>query len=1117
MLSPQRALLCNLNHIHLQHVSLGLHLSRRPELREGPLSTSPPPGDTGGKESRGPCSGTLVDANSNSPAVPCRCCQEHGSGLENWQDPAQEEEGAASPSDPGCSSSLSSCSDLSPDESPISVYSRDLPGKEDVHPQPSIIPLEQGSPLASAGPGTCSPDSFCCSPDSCSGDSSTPGPGLDSNCNALTTCQDLPSPGLEEEDEGGEQNLPTSEFPQADDEKTDARKTEPSWKINPIWKIDTEKTEAGWKITENNNSGLKTNGNTNSSCESEPGKFDSGWKTNTGISDSGSKADAGKTDGGWRSDVSEEPVSHRTITSFHELAQKRKRGPGLPLVQQVKKDRSDWLIVFSPDTELPPTGSLGGSPAPAREVTTFKELRSRSRAPPPPVPPRDPPAGWALVPPRPPPPPGGGAGAAGSLVLAPLAGWPGAGLRLLGAPSPPEEEQLLPVRLSPVGAYSPPARGALPCLASPELALLLSPLFPRSSTFPAAAPPPRQVSAPLLPPPPLPPKAPRWTRSPPPPPRLRSPRALGSPRAGRGTGAAPGCPSRLSPGNLPPCRPLPGGREVSLALPPWDFRGRGGSPELGPEGGNRRRGRGQRESECWGFTLGARVELPRAPRSPAPLSQDFRGKGAADPQEMTCAEARSPRVRSSWSFAGVPGAQRLWMAEAQSGTGQLQEQKKGLLIAVSASVDKIISHFGAARNLVQKAQLGDSRLSPDVGHLVLTTLCPALHALVADGLKPFRKDLITGQRRSSPWSVVEASVKPGEGRECGTAALRPGRAGAWLTAPMSSGSSTRSLGTLYSQVSRLAPLSSSRSRFHAFILGLLNTKQLELWFSSLQEDAGLLSLLYLPTGFFSLARGGCPSLSTELLLLLQPLSVLTFHLDLLFEAHHLPLGPPQAPAPTGLPPPLQQTVQAVLHWGGRLAQSLRGASGETIPAASAPSSPPTPGSWWEQLTQASRVYASGGTEGFPLPRGGSRHQGTAAEGTQERSLPTEAAPGRGLWLGRLFGVPGGLTETESGAPKSRRPSSWLPPTVSVLALVKRGAPPETPSPPEKLEASALGPAQTRRAVRALCDHAAAAPDQLSFQRGDVLRVIATVDEDWLCCGRDGVEGLVPVGYTSLVL
>ncbi|XP_059992664.1 AP-4 complex accessory subunit RUSC1 isoform X2 [Lagenorhynchus albirostris] len=905
MLSPQRALLCNLNHIHLQHVSLGLHLSRRPELREGPLSTSPPPGDTGGKESRGPCSGTLVDANSNSPAVPCRCCQEHGPGLENRQDPAQDEEGAASPSDPGCSSSLSSCSDLSPDESPISVYSRDLPGNEDVHPQPSIIPLEQGSPLASAGPGACSPDSFCCSPDSCSEASSPPGSGLDSNCNALTTCQDLPSPGLEEEDEAEEQDLPTSDLLEADDGKIDAGKTEPSWKINPIWKIDKEKTEAGWKITENNNSDWKVNGNINSSWKTEPGKFDSGWKTNTGIPDTGSKTDAGKTDGEWRSDVSKEPVPHRTITSFHELAQKRKRGPGLPLVPQAKKDRSDWLIVFSPDTELPPTGSLGGSPAPPREVTTFKELRSRSRAPPPPVPPRDPPAGWSLVPPRPPPP-----------------------------PVPPRRKK-----------------------------------------------------------------------------------------------------------NRPGLQPIAEGQPEE---------GRAGSPAAGEE-----------------------APAAKEPEEPGPQA--------------------GVEVRSSWSFTGVPGDQRLWMAEAQSGTGQLQEQKKGLLIAVSASVDKIISHFGAARNLVQKAQLGDSRLSPDVGHLVLTTLCPALHALVADGLKPFRKDLITGQRRSSPWSVVEASVKPG--------------------------SSARSLGTLYGQVSRLALLRSSRSRFHAFILGLLNTKQLELWFSSLQEDAGLLSLLYLPTGFFSLAQGGCPSLSTELLLLLQPLSVLTFHLDLLFEHHHhLPLGLPQAPDPPGSPPALQQTVQAMLHWGGRLAQSLRGASGETPPGPSAPSSPPTPGSWWEQLTQASRVYASGGTEGFPLPRWGSRHHRTATEVAQERSLPAEeAAPGRGVWLGRLFGVPGGLTETESGAPKSRRPSSWLPPTVSVLALVKRGAPPETPSSPKELEVSAPSTAQTHRAVRALCDHNAAGPDQLSFRHGEVLHVIATVDEDWLRCGKDGVEGLVPVGYTSLVL
>ncbi|XP_077757120.1 AP-4 complex accessory subunit RUSC1 isoform X4 [Canis aureus] len=839
MLSPQRALLCNLNHIHLQHVSLGLHLSRRPELREGSLSTSPPPGDTGGKESRGPCSGALVDANSNSPAVPCRCCQEHGPSLENRQDPVQEEEGAASPSDPGCSSSLSSCSDLSPDESPISVYSQGLPGEEDVHPQPSIIPLEQGSPLASAGPGACSPDSFCCSPDSCSGASSPRSPGLDSNRNTLTTCQEPPSPGLEEEEEGGEQDLLASELPEPD-----AGKTEPSWKINPIWKIDTELPDVGWKATGIIDSGCTIRGNSSSSWTTEPAKLDSGCKSNPVITEA-----SPKTDAGW-SDVSGEPASHRTITSFHELAQKRKRGPGLPPVPQVKKDRSDWLIVFSPDSELPPSGSLGGSPAPPREVTTFKELRSRSRATPPPVPPRDPPVGWALVPPRPPPPPV--------------------------------------------------------------------------------------------------------------PPRRRK--------------------------NRPGLQPI-------TERPPEE--GRAGSPVAGQE-----------------------------------------AAAAREPEEPGAQASRA--AQSSWSFAGVPGAQRRWMAEAQSGTGQLQEQKKGLLIAVSASVDKIISHFGAARNLVQKAQLGDSRLSPDVGHLVLTTLCPALHALVADGLKPFRKDLITGQRRSSPWSVVEASVKPG--------------------------ASSRALGTLYGQVSRLAPLSSSRSRFHAFILGLLNTKQLELWFSSLQEDAGLLSLLYLPTGFFSLARAGCPALATELLLLLQPLSVLTFHLDLLFEHHHhLPLGPPPTTATPGSPPALQQTVHAVLHWGGRLAQSLRGAPGDTPSGPSALESAPAPGSWWEQLTQASRVYASGGTEGFPLPRWRAWRPGTAAGGPHDRPLPTEeATAGRGPWLGRLFGVPGGLAEGDGGTLKSRRPSSWLPPTVSVLALVKRGAPSETNSSPEELEASAASMVETHR-------------------------------------------------------
>ncbi|XP_010081346.1 PREDICTED: RUN and SH3 domain-containing protein 1, partial [Pterocles gutturalis] len=216
-----------------------------------------------------------------------------------------------------------------------------------------------------------------------------------------------------------------------------------------------------------------------------------------------------------------------------------------------------------------------------------------------------------------------------------------------------------------------------------------------------------------------------------------------------------------------------------------------------------------------------------------------------------------------------------------------------LLIAVSAAVDKIIAHFSTARNLVQKAQLGDSRLSPDVGYLLLHTLCPALHTVVEDGLKPFQKDVITGQRRNSPWSVVEASVKTGP--------------------------SACSLHSLCWHVAGLAPLGSTRQKFHAFILGLLNLKQLELWISHLQKSPGVISMLYSPTAFFALSQGPLPHLADELLLLIQPLSVLTFHLDLLFEHHHLSVdGSLRSPSPATVGAALQQTLWHVRQWGDQL-------------------------------------------------------------------------------------------------------------------------------------------------------------------------------------------------------
>lgn len=48
-----------------------------------------------------------------------------------------------------------------------------------------------------------------------------------------------------------------------------------------------------------------------------------------------------------------------------------------------------------------------------------------------------------------------------------------------------------------------------------------------------------------------------------------------------------------------------------------------------------------------------------------------------------------------------------------------------------------------------------------MGHLILKYLCPALREVLGDGLKAYILDLIIGQRRNQPWSLVEASTQLG--------------------------------------------------------------------------------------------------------------------------------------------------------------------------------------------------------------------------------------------------------------------------------------------------------------------------------------------------------------------
>ncbi|XP_050785999.1 AP-4 complex accessory subunit RUSC1 isoform X3 [Gopherus flavomarginatus] len=1161
MLSPKKGLLCNLNHIHLQHISLGLHLSRRPELQEGPVTMAP--GDqTGCNDCQENC-GALeqVDANSNNTSMQCRCCKSHPQQtptldlrnqplLEDFPSLHTEEE-VASPSDLA-SSSVSSCSDFSLDDTPVSVYCKAFPSEEALSPdnQPNIVPLEDAHDAPSLtdkgepsdgrdanlnlqvqerpDPGAReTPDSLCSSSllDSASDDADSPSGGgqenmaeplptsicaeLDSNCNAL--------PALRIQPCGLSALAPGKWVPSLN---SSVRAPPP---VPP-------RAKRGLQVL--NRSGVERPAPT----EVPPGDQcrDATWKN---------------------------------ITSFHELAQKRKRNMAGPPTPQARKDRSDWLIVFSPDKELPPPNELtccstlcleppGHQLQPdeqakppscsQREVTTFKELRYRSAI---------------------------------NKQKGQLAWEPGDRAAYQEQPEPQQAAMGRDVssgssRLQgPGGVLAPQLDGHL-------LALMESHQTRRQSR----------------------------------------------------------------PGLQPITEGLPGdAKEGVRPLKGYVLR------------------RKMPGSGCDKEALGWRLGGPEG---------DLWVSGKAQRGHRACKE-----VRHSQSFAGVPGAGQHWMANTDRAYDHLREQKKALLVGISGSVEKLIAHFSMARSLVQKTQLGDSWLSPDVSYLLLNTLCPALYALVADGLKPFQKDIIMGQRRSSPWSVVEASVKQGPG--------------------------TRPLHSLYWQVSQLAHLRSSRQRFHAFILGLLNIKQLELWLSHLQKSSDVISVFYLPTAFFSLSHGPCPHLAHELLLLVQPLSVLTFHLDLLFEHHHLPmdvrplphrpdsphshpLGPalvaapaqgrdpsdqaegaesgasPEHQLPTNGPrkaalvgseesarsqysaaviksPPsipagvaLKQTFQQVLQWGEQITQTLLGPE---CPAEPEKRQQPVPqdtgerrGSWWEQLSQTSEVYTTATKERFPFAcwtklrvaagdtssslaapphgsgqasanefgaRGGEGASDTdlqllkprAGEGGAEAPGPTSSSEAGNLeaphaeelppqartkgyagpreteplepsaskpclppskdpapdgsplatpnlnvggspicpiWLGRLFGATcpparGFPAYSDTSAAKSRRPSSWLPPSVNVLALVLKGGPSEKAWPQEQQEKKVSDSPQLHRVVRALCDHTGAGDDHLSFSRGDILQLLATVDEDWIRCCHGNNTGLVPVGYTSLIL
>ncbi|CAH1127170.1 unnamed protein product [Ceutorhynchus assimilis] len=190
-------------------------------------------------------------------------------------------------------------------------------------------------------------------------------------------------------------------------------------------------------------------------------------------------------------------------------------------------------------------------------------------------------------------------------------------------------------------------------------------------------------------------------------------------------------------------------------------------------------------------------------------------------------------------------------------------QKRSLINGVLDAVEQIMQHFSPASNQQELNALGDSSINPACAKLALSTLCPALYAVLSDGLKPCLETSF-GAINNSVWQVVEASSQQG---------------------PL-----TKALNDLVMKINSEDVISEGLVKFNAFIFGLLNVRSLDAWTSYLRTRESILKKHYTADSLLVVSNTGGTNLRSMLdtmVAALQPLAFLPFQFDLLFEYKEL--------------------------------------------------------------------------------------------------------------------------------------------------------------------------------------------------------------------------------------
>lgn len=193
-------------------------------------------------------------------------------------------------------------------------------------------------------------------------------------------------------------------------------------------------------------------------------------------------------------------------------------------------------------------------------------------------------------------------------------------------------------------------------------------------------------------------------------------------------------------------------------------------------------------------------------------------------------------------------------------------QKRSLINAVTDAVEQIIHHFSPATNQKELINIGDSSVNPACAKLALSALCPALYAILSDGLKPSLQTSF-GSIPNSVWQVVESSAQQG---------------------PL-----TKALHELVMRINDEDVITEGLLKFNAFVFGLLNVRSLDAWASYLRTRESILRKHYEPDSLLLLSHtsgASVRSLVDTLIAALQPLALLPFQFDLLFEYRQLHLS-----------------------------------------------------------------------------------------------------------------------------------------------------------------------------------------------------------------------------------